>query len=682
MRIPNTVTITSGLDGQARRGGERRPFNGIDFAPTHPPMTYRLLPLAVLAAALTFVPSASAQDAPRPTTAVSTRPATLFDPAVHLRTADVRVGMKGYGLSVFKGTDIEKFDVEVLAVLHNSEVQMDTDVILIRASGQDLEHTGPIAGMSGSPIYLRCDDGKDRLVGAFAFGWPLAKDPVAGVQPIEQMLRLDPTPRPRKPDEKVAYGGGRTWDALSAGAVLKLRTDRPTTLAELLRRPDVKEATPPAGVASLRPLSLPISVGGVGDAMSAQLADVLRPAGFGPMLPLDAPTTTNSKSDNDKIAPGSALIVPVLLGDLNLVATGTATAVIGDKVFGFGHPMFNEGQSDLPFAAGSVDATIATLTQSFKLGSPGKTVGTLASDATVGVAGTLGKTPATIPISLHLTRADGATADYHFESIRHPTLTPTALAAAAGGATSFRGNPDPEGSTRWDVRLKYAGGRTIHLADVGTNAVSFFGGGGGFVPSLILPVQAIALNPFGEIALESVDATVTQLTPEQLPAATIEEVALPRRHYKPGETVKLDVGLTLFDGGKARRTLSLKLPDDLPPGDYPLSVGDSTTAVQATAAAQPFAFQAKNVDDIFRVFDRVGAYPADALYLRLDLPEQARVAVGRQPLANLPASRTLLLAESGRSDVQPFMPALTQKLTVPFRVDQSRAEATITVTRK
>src|SRR5688572_23457683 len=101
---------------------------------------------------------------------------------------EVRPGMRGYGLSVFKGTAIERFDVEVLSVLENFSPK--DDVILVRCSGANLEHTGSIAGMSGSPVYLTDDQGRTRMAGAFAFGWPLMKDPVGGVQPIEYMLRL------------------------------------------------------------------------------------------------------------------------------------------------------------------------------------------------------------------------------------------------------------------------------------------------------------------------------------------------------------------------------------------------------------------------------------------------------------------------------------------------------------
>ena len=50
----------------------------------------------------------------QPSASPSGRPTdSLFDPARHMRVAEVRPGMKGYGLSVFSGTKIEPFDVEV-----------------------------------------------------------------------------------------------------------------------------------------------------------------------------------------------------------------------------------------------------------------------------------------------------------------------------------------------------------------------------------------------------------------------------------------------------------------------------------------------------------------------------------------------------------------------------------------
>src|SRR5437870_9153376 len=111
--------------------------------------------------------------------------------------------MTAYVLSVFKGTKIERFDVEVISVLRDFNPQRD--VILVRCKGANLEHTGSVAGMSGSPIFLSDAQGRERMVGAFAYGWPLMKDPVGGVQPIEYMLDLESLP-PKNPTPNPTSG--------------------------------------------------------------------------------------------------------------------------------------------------------------------------------------------------------------------------------------------------------------------------------------------------------------------------------------------------------------------------------------------------------------------------------------------------------------------------------------------
>ncbi len=124
----------------------------------------RILSLITIAS-FTIIPSLTAQD-------------TKIMPV-----DEVRQGMKGFGKTVFQGTTIERFDVEVLGVLKNFAPKQD--MILVRLSGGPLERTGVIAGMSGSPVFI---DGK--LLGAVAFAFPFAKEPIAGVQPIQQMLDI------------------------------------------------------------------------------------------------------------------------------------------------------------------------------------------------------------------------------------------------------------------------------------------------------------------------------------------------------------------------------------------------------------------------------------------------------------------------------------------------------------
>src|SRR6202051_3299813 len=102
--------------------------------------------------------------------------------------------MRGTGKTVFSGNQIDEFQVEILGVLEN--IGPKQNLILARLSGGPLEHTGVMQGMSGSPVYI---DGK--LLGAVAMAFPFAKDPIAGIRPIEEMLRVNstgaapPTPR-------------------------------------------------------------------------------------------------------------------------------------------------------------------------------------------------------------------------------------------------------------------------------------------------------------------------------------------------------------------------------------------------------------------------------------------------------------------------------------------------------
>ena len=65
--------------------------------------------------------------------------------------------------------------------------------------------------MSGSPIFI---DGK--VIGALAYSWQFAKEPVAGITPIEEML-------------KIARSDGRPAGACAAGATPRM------TGAELLQ---------------------------------------------------------------------------------------------------------------------------------------------------------------------------------------------------------------------------------------------------------------------------------------------------------------------------------------------------------------------------------------------------------------------------------------------------------------
>src|SRR5256885_1838472 len=70
-----------------------------------------------------------------------------------LPLSQVRAGMQGYAYTIFAGDQVEKFNLEVIGVLENF-LGPKQSIILVQLKGPKVEHTGVVAGMSGSPVYL------------------------------------------------------------------------------------------------------------------------------------------------------------------------------------------------------------------------------------------------------------------------------------------------------------------------------------------------------------------------------------------------------------------------------------------------------------------------------------------------------------------------------------------------
>ena len=77
-----------------------------------------------------------------------------LDRSRYMSTDELRPGMKGFGRTVMSGSKIQTFEFEIIDILSNA-FYAKKDVILVRCSGLNLEQTGVIAGMSGSPCYIK-----------------------------------------------------------------------------------------------------------------------------------------------------------------------------------------------------------------------------------------------------------------------------------------------------------------------------------------------------------------------------------------------------------------------------------------------------------------------------------------------------------------------------------------------
>src|SRR6187397_3677123 len=100
------------------------------------------------------------------------------------------------------------------------------------------------------------------------------------------------------------------------------------------------------------------------------------------------------------LKPGDAVGVMLVGGDLQLGATGTVTYIDDDRVYAFGHPMYNLGPTEFPMTRAYVYTVLPSLFSSTKLSTTSEVIGTLLQDRATTIAGKLGPGPALIPVTL------------------------------------------------------------------------------------------------------------------------------------------------------------------------------------------------------------------------------------------------------------------------------------------
>jgi hypothetical protein len=636
---------------------------------------FRLLPLLLIA----FVARAWGADAATPAAG------SLFDPARHMHVSEVQPGMEGYGLTVFKGTKIEKFGCHVVSVLHNFNPRYD--VVLIKCDGEFLEHTGSIAGMSGSPVFLKDDSGHYRMIGAFAYGWPLTKDPVAGVQPIEYMLALPTahlhgsgTGAATQPSGTVSSSPGQagpgtiTWSVRDAGLPPRLTGRHVRSIGEVAA---IRASTGLTGdgddVPQMQPLTTPIMTSGLSKSLLNSLAPQWSALGMTALQAGGAGSVVPGVADaaDAKLEPGGVLAVPLLTGDVEMTAIGTCTEVLGDRVWGFGHPFNNEGPIALPLGTGYINGVIANLETSFKLGSLTKCVGTLNTDASVGVAGLTGHSPKMIPIEFTVTPADGSPAHtYHFQSVSHRKFTPMLAATAFSAAVTGSSEPPEHNTLDYDLKIDFANGQTLEIADTAVEAQL-----SDLAEELTGPMTAAADNPFEQVSVVKITGKVTVSPVERL--AQIMEVTVPKSRVLPGETVKAFVRYQPYRAAEAIMPVELTLPRNIPEGQYQLVISDDQRFFEDEQQAKPFMFTAQRIGDVFAVLKDLAAIRSNAIYLRL-IRQPDGVAIGRTAMADLPSSMRTVLMGAGRSTITPFVSS-TVKVVPTEMVIKGAAEFTLTV---
>lgn len=462
-----------------------------------------------------------------------------------LRPEQLTPGMKGYGLSVFRGTKPERFEVEIVGVLKNSFPKQD--MILIKMSGANLERHKVIAGMSGSPIYI---DGK--LIGALAYGWTFENDPLAGVTPIHNML---------------------------AEIDRKAETGTPVPVART------------ASEAALQPLLTPLSLGGFSSRVIERMSEELRPYG---LLPVAGGGTGGALKPSDAdFEPGGAIGVQLIRGDLDATAVGTVSYVDKKRrrVLAFGHPFFQAGLISAPAVQSEVHIVMSSMQRSFKMASPVSACGAMVGDWQSCIVADMAATAHMIPLAARVTnRGTGHDQKYAVEVLDHPTLTPRLIGNALMEVIEAASGSSQDTTLQVNLTAELSD-RTITLTN------TFFNPSGGlFNPGEITPLMQMFGSPFGRPKVKrievNVDATLDRRT------ADIKRAYFEKSQVERGEKAQLHVVLKPFGQPEVTKTISIAVPaaTDM--------VRELVVVVTTGTSAPPDVAAPDNLDDYLNIIQK------------------------------------------------------------------------------
>ncbi|MDX2175342.1 MAG: SpoIVB peptidase S55 domain-containing protein [Candidatus Sumerlaeia bacterium] len=574
------------------------------------------IPLGLLAAAAFAAGPAAAEPARRE------RP-PLLSPA------ELAPGIKGYGLTVFNGTEPERFDVTIVGVAKN--YRPGRDMILADLDHPLIREHGVVAGMSGSPVYI---DGK--LIGAVAYGWGFSIRPLAGIQPIEYMLDVMDLVTDEPAVDRALPMDLSQWPAaaevLSPAARSPFAPGPSVSLpGEFLRSLGVEEATGRVTV-TLQPLSPMLLLG----TDSPEVLEIFNER-FG-QLGVRATAAGGMGSshltgslDTTRMVPGGAMGAAMVEGDMTLGAIGTATWVEEDRLVAFGHPMSFIGKSDMPVSSAHIDAVIPSLGSPFKLGRLLEPLGALRQDRMPAIGITRTRRPEMRPVTVRIEAPEvGEARNFSYRiwpdrTVFHP-MTDVVFAESLSNTVRESGPMSIDA----EMTITLADGTVVRRRTY-QSAFSFTG----FFASSTLSrdLGLITANAVADMPVAAVDIVARVGSALQL--RVVEEARLDAFEARPGQTLHGTVRLGAWRAEDETVRFELTVPKDARPGSYTVALLDAREREALEYAVRP---ELRRLDTPAQILDRLSVeFPENTLYAVL-LDTAEGLAVSNQDMSGMPRS--------------------------------------------
>ena len=528
------------------------------------------------------------------------------------QTAEITPGMAGTAYTVVDATrEIRDFHVDIIGTLDNGKGS--APMIMAKASGPVVAQAGGILqGMSGSPVYV---DGK--LVGAVAAGLKEMTPYTFFITPIEEMLPLwsmpdvknktrlhtfdlkkyaaDKAKRQAEEEKKQKEKQGKAAAEKEDAQDEREEAAEETAESERVHNEEAFEDVIAAALASLPASHTAIAADAVAQNAAQLKGRVAQPAlvpkgqifaaGFdaagmkflSKSLGLGATQLTavggasNAGTDYDaSLAPGSAVGVAVVCGDFTVGATGTVTAVDGNKVLAFGHPFLHKGNVNYFMTDATVVGTIAGQSNGMKIANVGNIIGRINQDRETGVAGLLGEFPSVVPVKIHVKDASLGRDDTYGARIAYDEDYLAQLSAGLAYAAMSKTSDSLGESTAqlsFTVRTNAApDGKFVrknmfyNTTDVGQVAVG----------ELMQAMGIICADADKEADIIDVQVDVDVEAGRK--TATIVSAVPDKTTVRPGETVQIKTTIKPYRKDKETLLIPYTVPENQPDGTLNLDV--------------------------------------------------------------------------------------------------------------
>ena len=554
---------------------------------------------------------------------------------------------------------------------------------------KDIEamESGPVesAGSTGSPGAAPKGSGK-RTMGI--------DDPTGVVSAAGEPMNDDPTAQARAAGD--ASGFATLWTTFTGGgdapqggtphaAAVASVPETAFAFTTGMASPIASEIEAYGARGGLCPLPTPLAFTG----WTPGLLDAARgPAGRAGFLAMGAaiPATREgvagiadvadgaSPGESATLQPGSAIALELVGGDATIAAIGTVTAVDGDRVYAFGHPMVQGGPVAFPMFGARIHTVMPSLQLSSKIGSPTDAVGGVWQDRRSGILGLLGPVPPTIPVRVRISLPGRSDEIYRYRIVRDPILSPMLLPWTVSNSYQHVGWLQGETTARAEVEVYFDGGRTVRRRDLVVTDAPALGLGGGSV----LPASLLLTNPYQRVRLDSLSVRITA-EPGHAAAEVIHVRCTPRR-AAPGDTLRVAITLQPWRGSVTTRTERFVVPAGWEGKRLRVTAAGTTEILEWDRDRAPGKWSPRDLTDLVRMVETLPS--AGSLLLRISSRDPGALVRGRE-LPGLPGSFLLAGSESGdAASIRPAAGTVLEEriLDTPWDIT-GRETAEVEITR-